>query len=273
MALIIIGAILIFLQVLALIGSLYAGGLDFFVNVTNFDRFIYELICFLSYSAVGIAGVIFLTIGICKKAKKSHTNTQNNKKASLTMFRKPYGFLQNYKKLFLVLITVSFILLLVFILIVAFLNNLLDDAVAHYQSTLKHLSGGYTDFGCGSYSCRYCEGLKNKINTYANYAEPQSFRYYSDIYNKRSFFEGCASVFLILTILLAGIFLAILITNKVQHYKKILKTEYQSQNNSLNDDTEVENQSRRATKKFCKYCGARIDEDSLFCSSCGKSMN
>lgn len=64
MELIITGCILIALQLIGDVGSLFAGGLNYFTNVISFDVFLYELINFTAYSSIGILGVVFHIIGI-----------------------------------------------------------------------------------------------------------------------------------------------------------------------------------------------------------------
>ena len=82
MALIIIGSVLIGLQLIADIGNLYLGGLNYFSNVTNFSVFIYDLIGFSAYSLVGSAGVLLLIIGINKARKNKRGSRKNTSKPS-----------------------------------------------------------------------------------------------------------------------------------------------------------------------------------------------
>lgn len=59
MAKIIIGAILIFLQILSYVGNMANGGLKFFATFS-----IYEVIYFVSFNLIGIIGLVLLLLGI-----------------------------------------------------------------------------------------------------------------------------------------------------------------------------------------------------------------
>lgn len=62
---IIIGAILIFLQVLSYIGNLATGGVKFFTTLS-----MYEVVYFLSFNFFGIIGLIILIFGIYSLKKQ-----------------------------------------------------------------------------------------------------------------------------------------------------------------------------------------------------------
>lgn len=76
MALIIVGAIMIGIQLLSIMGNINMGTFDFFTNVPNLSVFIFDLISFCSFNLIGIIGLILLIIGLakCNKNKQNCTN-------------------------------------------------------------------------------------------------------------------------------------------------------------------------------------------------------
>lgn len=55
------------------------------------------------------------------------------------------------------------------------------------------------------------------------------------------------------------------------------KSEYKGADNSMNDfvfkkGEEIVKNGNNANKKFCPYCGAKMNNDSKFCPSCGKEV-
>jgi cadmium resistance protein CadD (predicted permease) len=69
---IIIGAVLIFLQIISYVGSLAAGGVKFFSAFS-----IYEVAYFIGYNLVGFIGLIVLFLGI-RSLKKQKTNIEDD---------------------------------------------------------------------------------------------------------------------------------------------------------------------------------------------------
>lgn len=72
------------------------------------------------------------------------------------------------------------------------------------------------------------------------------------------FFEDCASVFLILVMIFGCIYI---VNISVTVIAPLIKKKYTP---SL--------RIKNSNNKFCKYCGAEIDKDSIFCSHCGKNI-
>lgn len=77
-----------------------------------------------------------------------------------------------------------------------------------------------------------------------------------------NFFESCANVFLILSIVLASIWFVPTFVSIIQYLIKKCR-EKKNQNRVLFP--------KKEKLRFCKYCGVKIDEDSRFCQSCGKN--
>lgn len=69
MALIIVGAIMIGIQLISIMGNINMGTFDFFTNVTNVSVFIFELIRFCSFNLIGIIGLVLLIVGLVKRNK------------------------------------------------------------------------------------------------------------------------------------------------------------------------------------------------------------
>lgn len=72
---IIIGCVLIFIQILSILGNAKAG-ITIKLSFDNFSVFLYDLIVLLSYLSVGIIGVILLIWGICAYNKKAKPTIQ-----------------------------------------------------------------------------------------------------------------------------------------------------------------------------------------------------
>ena len=76
----IIGIVLIILQFISVIGTLYAGEWIYFTNIHSFEVLIYDLIGFLAYSFWGILGVILLIVVIreYREGKNTEKGKENN---------------------------------------------------------------------------------------------------------------------------------------------------------------------------------------------------
>lgn len=66
--LIVIGIILIFLQLLSLVGNMLSG-VEFQLSTDTFTLFLFDLSYLLGYFLIGILGVILLIVGIVRYKK------------------------------------------------------------------------------------------------------------------------------------------------------------------------------------------------------------
>ena len=154
-------------------------------------------------------------------------------------------------------------------------NAMLNDAVVHYRDTCKinsnvYYDGSmsmYTNLGCGKYSCHYCQGVETSgfyfdaPNFHKIYSE--SFRYYQNVFNVKCLFETCANIFLIATIVFACIAAFTIVISKKKKTPQVNLMAGIRENYETTQDNQI---------YFCKYCGEKIDLDSIFCSHCGKKL-
>lgn len=171
------------------------------------------------------------------------------------------------KKPIVILAIISSILLIVasFFTIFSFIYlNDMQVARAHYDHYTSYSSNSDKFFaGCGKFACQYCQG--DKASSYTPYSySPYEFQHYRDLATDQVIFAiiGVASLLLFI-ILIALLVLCLVYKHKKKVKPKINKWVEQP---SLQKTIELK-------RKFCKYCGSQIDADSVFCSSCGKSIN
>lgn len=67
---------------------------------------------------------------------------------------------------------------------------------------------------------------------------------------------------------------AVIQSSKDKKQKKEVKnkTEMSKMKSTTNSSEQRQKGSEKATPNYCKYCGAPLDSDSIFCANCGKSI-
>ena len=233
MASIIIGSILIFFQIISYIGSLYSTGLSFFQSFT-----LYEIVYFLSYNFFGIIGSVCLIIGIRSKLKGRPNKEQADIDVPLSEVTQD---------------TVPD---------VATTNEIASETIVQKPHRKFCHNQELTFFGK---MCFFLLLHKKKIflSTLASAVSIFASVIAFYICDEAEFFEFCANVFLILTLIFAFISLMTLLIMLVENIKKV--------NTST---TTIHNEQHHPRKnKFCKYCGTQIDADSIFCPSCGQKLD
>ena len=300
------GTVFLILQAISYLGS--GGNIDFFVNVHSSGQFFFDLIGFFTYNLVGLGGLTLLIIGaiLLKKAKRRkevgeypkaeciQPNVQRAKPQSdasnlesNTVENKHENFLSilSHKKTKAVILSTGAALLIIAIIVFLISAYACSTALTHYEDTL-HITTIYEgkvyryNVGCGKYSCDYCNGLALESRHFGSSLNLHeickfSFSYYNDVTLIKDFSMICSIV--------CAIFLALYLG--VIYFKKIKilfvkLTGYFFTNSSHNPNENIPQTAPQITPdvkekrplNFCKYCGTKIDSDSVFCSYCGRKI-
>ena len=216
-----VGAILIALQILSMIGNAYAGAPSPF----NGDVFY-----MLGYFLVGIIGVITLVCGLIAffgntAEEKNETPKHDivvNRKASNAL-AKFSSFVVSKKKVILALIIVGIVLNLASLFAYVSLDKYMEKLYRHYDETevFSAIFKRY-EYGCGMTSCPYCKG--NIIRSYnESYLGPYQIEKYSFISDTQMFFELSCVLTISITIVCSTLLICAIIYQRKTTNKEAVK--------------------------------------------------
>ncbi len=228
--------------------------------------FLYDLTWLTAYFAIGIIGVVLLIFGIrgTKKGdiisegnepiEKEQQQEQPQPQEQVQLVRHKSNTKSSKKaKTVLILTVVCFGLLLASICAYFVCNSLLESAEEHYYSTISPYSKYSYTIGCDEKMCQYCEGYISN-NMFNRTLSINRFDYYKKATVAQNVALGSLVLFAVMTAVGLGLSL---------YY-------YQTQEYRTKEKVALHVKSTQI--KFCKYCGAQIDSDSIFCSACGKQI-
>lgn len=108
-------------------------------------------------------------------------------------------FLFSHKKLFTILLIVSFVLLITCLIGEEICNDNMADAVYHYKIVFEKQHTA----GCGMYTCEYCGGREAPLHEFrTSYGSASDFRYYKEAYDTSVTLEGFELIFITTTVFL-----------------------------------------------------------------------
>ena len=145
----------------------------------------------------------FLAQTLCKAWDK-HRFAKKEENTTNKIERKPKVRLPFHRKIILILLAVSFVLLIACLIGYNVCADNMRTAYNHYEMVFKRQHTA----GCGEWDCQFCEGKEAPVGN-SSYGSPYRFAYYANMSDACTFFEGSGSVCLILT----GALLVLLIIN------------------------------------------------------------